>query len=54
MQLDSTEANLLNAQQALQDAKKSISPNNTPEQMLAATKTDVRKNREYANNRLSI
>ncbi len=54
MQLDSTEANLLNAKQALQDAKKSISPNNTPEQMLAATKADVRKNRDYANNRLAI
>ena len=31
---------------ALVDAQKSLAPSNTPEQMLQATKNEVRKNRE--------
>lgn len=54
LQLEAAESTLLSAQQALNDSRKSISPNNTPEQMLAATKAEVKKNRDYLNNRLSI
>lgn len=44
----------MNLQQSLADAKKSLSPNNSPEQMLHAIKNEVRKNREVVRERMAV
>lgn len=36
------------------DCKKSMSPDNTPEQMLQSLRNDVKKNRELCADRLAI
>lgn len=48
-QLENTEAKLMSYQQSLADARKSLSPNNSPEQMLFAIRNEVKKNREIVN-----
>ncbi|GEM_PF-4181932 len=41
-------------QQSLADARKSLSPNNSPEQMLYAIRNEVKKNREIVNDRMTV
>ncbi len=41
-------------EQSLSDAKKSLAPTNTPEQMLQAMKSEVRKNREIVKERMTF
>jgi intraflagellar transport protein 81 len=41
-------------QQSLADARKSLSPNNSPEQMLYAIRNEVKKNREIVNERMTV
>lgn len=41
-------------QQSLADARKSLSPNNSPEQMLFAIRNEVKKNREIVNERMTV
>ena len=53
-QLESAENQLLSLEQSLTDAKKSLSPNNSPEQMLHAVKNEVRKNREIVKERMTV
>ena len=44
----------MSLQQSLVDAKKSLSPENSPEQMVHALKNEVRKNREIVKERMAI
>ena len=44
----------MSLQQTLMDAQKSLAPSNTPEQMLQATKNEVRKNRELVKERMTL
>ena len=44
----------MSLEQSLTDAKKSLSPNNSPEQMLHAVKNEVRKNREIVRERMTV
>jgi len=44
-QYENAEAKLMSYQQSLADARKSLSPNNSPEQMLYAIRNEVKKNR---------
>ncbi len=44
-QFENAENQLMSLQQSLIDAQKSLSPNNSPEQMLLGIKNEVRKNR---------
>jgi len=53
-QLENAEAQLLSLEQSLADAKKSLAPSNTPEQMLQATKNEVKKNRELVKERMTF
>jgi intraflagellar transport protein 81 len=53
-QLENAENQLMSLQQSLNDAKKSLSPNNSPEQMLHAIKNEVRKNREIVKERMTV
>ena len=53
-QLENAESQLMSFQQALVDAQKSLAPSNTPEQMLQATKNEVRKNRELVKERMTL
>ncbi|KRX08285.1 hypothetical protein PPERSA_01746 [Pseudocohnilembus persalinus] len=52
--LEWTDQQLLASQQRLFDAKKSVAPENTPEQMLMSLRAEVKKNRELQNERLAI
>lgn len=53
-QLEGAESQLISLQQSLVDAKKSLSPNNSPEQMVHALKNEVRKNREIVRERMTV
>lgn len=53
-QLEGAESQLMSLQQSLVDAKKSLSPNNSPEQMVHALKNEVRKNREIVRERMTV
>lgn len=53
-QLEVAEAELMSLEQSLADAKKSLAPSNTPEQMLQATKNEVKKNRELVKERMTF
>lgn len=53
-QLESAEAQLMSLQQSLVDAKKSLAPENSPEQMVQALKNEVRKNREIVRERMTV
>jgi len=53
-QLEWTDQQLLSAQQRLIDAKKSLSVDNTAEQMLQGLRLEVKKNRDLCNERLAI
>lgn len=53
-QLEGAEGQLMSLEQSLTDAKKSLSPNNSPEQMLHAVKNEVRKNREIVKERMTV
>lgn len=53
-QLEGAEGQLMSLEQSLTDAKKSLSPNNSPEQMLHAVKNEVRKNREIVRERMTV
>ena len=44
----------MSLQQTLMDAQKSLSPDNSPEQMLHAIKNEVRKNREIVKERMTV
>jgi hypothetical protein len=44
----------MSLEQSLADAKKSLAPSNTPEQMLQATKSEVKKNRELVKERMTF
>ena len=44
----------MSLQQSLMDARKSLSPDNSPEQMLHAIKNEVRKNREIVRERMTV
>jgi intraflagellar transport protein 81 len=44
----------MSRQQSLNDAKKSLAPDNSPEQMLNAIKNEVRKNREIVKDRMTV
>lgn len=44
----------MSLQQSLVDAQKSLSPNNSPEQMVQALKNEVRKNREIVRERMTV
>jgi intraflagellar transport protein 81 len=44
----------MSLEQSLADAKKSLAPSNTPEQMLQATKNEVKKNRELVKERMTF
>ena len=44
----------MSLQQSLVDAQKSLSPNNSPEQMVQALKNEVRKNREIVRERMTL
>ena len=44
----------MSLQQSLIDAKKSLSPDNSPEQMVQALKNGVRKNREIVRERMAL
>ncbi|CAK79733.1 unnamed protein product (macronuclear) [Paramecium tetraurelia] len=54
MTLDQTDQQLLQAQQRLIDAQKSLSPDNSPEQMLMALRNEVKRNREISKDRLGF
>ncbi|KAM3147649.1 hypothetical protein pb186bvf_000456 [Paramecium bursaria] len=53
-QLEWSDQQLLQAQQRLIDAQKSLSTDNTPEQMLLALRNEVKKNREISKDRLGF
>jgi intraflagellar transport protein 81 len=53
-QLEWTDQQLLSSQQRLIDSKKSLSMDNTPEQMLMGLRAEVKKNRDLCNERLRI
>lgn len=53
-QLDWSDQQLLSAQQRLIDAKKSLSVDNSAEQMLQGLRAEVKKNRDLCNERLAI
>jgi len=44
----------MSLQQSLTDAKKSLSPNNSPEQMLHAIRNEVKKNRDIVKERMTV
>lgn len=54
IQLENAEGQLMSLQQTLMDAQKSLAPSNTPEQMLQATKNEVRKNKELVKERMTL
>ena len=53
-QLENAENQLMSLQQSLTDAKKSMSPSNSPEMMLHGIKNEVRKNREIVKERMTV
>ena len=53
-QLENAENQLMSLQQSLTDAKKSLSPNNSPEQMLHAIRNEVKKNRDIVKERMTV
>ena len=44
----------MSLQQSLTDAKKSLSPNNSPQQMLHAIRNEVKKNRDIVKERMTV
>lgn len=54
MQLEAAEGQLMSLEQSLTDARKSLSPTNSPEQMLHAVRNEVRKNREIVRERMTV
>ena len=44
----------MSLEQSLNDARKNLSPNNSPEQMLGTIRNEVKKNREIVRERMTV
>lgn len=53
-QLENAENQLMSLEQSLTDARKNLSPNNSPEQMLNAIRNEVKRNREIVKERMTV
>lgn len=53
-QLENAESQKMSLEQSLMDARKNLSPNNSPEQMLHAIRNEVKRNREIVKDRMTV